>query len=229
VGTALLAEIERIALDRGAAEIRTRWVAETDAPALAFLARHGFRERERAWPSTLELAAFDPAPYAGLEERLAAEGIAFTTLAAEGLVEPVLRRACALHNTCLRDIPRLDAHEDVPYEAWATDMVEGPNAMPDATFLAVDCGAYVGMSALDRRGPAGMLHQGFTGVLPSHRGRGIATALKLRAIAHARGLGACALHTRQHAGNAPMLHVNARLGFRRGPADIRFETSLGQT
>jgi GNAT superfamily N-acetyltransferase len=82
------------------------------------------------------------------------------------------------------------------------------------------------MSALDRRGPADALHQGFTGVLPSHRGRGIATALKLRAIAHARGLGVRAIHTRQHAGNAPMLHLNARLGFRRGPADVRFEKRL---
>jgi RimJ/RimL family protein N-acetyltransferase len=106
-------------------------------------------------------------------------------------------------------------------------MVEGPNAMPEATFLAVDRGAYVGMSALDRRGPADTLHQGFTGVLPSHRGRGIATALKLRAIAHARGPGVRAIRTRQHAGNAPMLRLNARLGFRRGPADVRFVKALG--
>ena len=168
----------------------------------------------------------DPSPYARLEERLAAEGVRITTLAAEGLEEPVLRQVCGLHNACLRDIPRRDEHEDIPYAAWVALMLDGPNAMPEATFLATDGGAYVGMSALDRRGPAGALHQGFTGVLPSHRGCGIATVLKLRAIAHARDLGVLTIHTRQHASNAPMLHLNARLGFRRGPADIQLEKPL---
>ena len=51
LGSALLDELERLAAARGAAELRTRWVAETDAAALGFLARRGFRERERAWPS----------------------------------------------------------------------------------------------------------------------------------------------------------------------------------
>ena len=226
LGTALLAEVERLARGNGAAALRGRWVAESDAPALAFLARHGFRERERAWPSTLDLAAFDPALHAGAEGRLAAEGIAFTTLAAEGTADDVLRRACALHNACVKDIPRIDPHEDVSFEAWRTWMLDSPNAMPEAFFLAVDGGAYVGMCVLDRSGPAGSVHQGFTGALPSHRGRGIARALKLRAIAHARDAGFHAIRTRQHAANAPMLHLNARLGFARGPADIRFEKPL---
>ena len=48
VGTALMAELERLALAHGAAELRTRWVAETNQAALTFLACRGFRERERA-------------------------------------------------------------------------------------------------------------------------------------------------------------------------------------
>jgi mycothiol synthase len=226
IGAALLAELERLARRHGATELRTRWVAESDDGALAFLARGGFRERERAWPSALALAAFDPSPYRSLEERLAAEGIGITTLAAEGLAESALRDVCALHNACLRDIPSRDRSEDVTFEAWRTWMIESPNAMPEATFLAVEGGAYVGMSALDRSGPAGSVHQGFTGVLPSHRGRGIARALKLRAIAHARDAGFDSIHTRQHAGNAPMLRLNAQLGFVRGPANVRFEKPL---
>jgi GNAT superfamily N-acetyltransferase len=228
LGTALLAELELLARANGAIALRTRWVAASDGPALAFVARHGFGEHERAWPSTLELASFDPSPYAGAEERLVADGIRITTLMEEGLTEPVLARVCALHNACVRDIPSRDApaYTDVALDAWITWMVEGPNAIPEALFLAIDGGAYVGMSALDRSGPAGMVHQGFTGVLPSHRGRGIAAALKLRAIAHAREAGFRAIHTRQHAGNAPMLHLNARLGFVRGAASIRFEKPL---
>jgi mycothiol synthase len=54
---------------------------------------------------------------------------------------------------------------------------------------------------------------GFTSVRPEFRGRGIATALKVRAIEMARARGMTRIQTENHQDNAAMLTVNRRLGF----------------
>ena len=58
----------------------------------------------------------------------------------------------------------------------------------------------------------GRLHQKrFT-----HRGRGIASALKLRAIAWAGGQGVRWFYTSSEIGNTPLIAINRRLGYRPG-------------
>jgi GNAT superfamily N-acetyltransferase len=98
--------------------------------------------------------------------------------------------------------------------------------LPEGFFLARDGTEYVGMTILDRRAGLDALHQGITGVRPSHGRRGIATALKVRAIGYARELGYRELHTENNPRNAAMLRVNQALGFRRTAVMIRFEKAL---
>jgi GNAT superfamily N-acetyltransferase len=72
-------------------------------------------------------------------------------------------------------------------------------------------------------GQPGTLHVGFTGVHPIYRGRGIATALKLRTLEYARREGFREIRTQNDTTNAAMLHINAALGFATEPAWIIFE------
>ncbi len=65
-----------------------------------------------------------------------------------------------------------------------------------------------------------------TGVLPSHRGRGIAMALKLATIAYGRQHGYSEIRTWNETHNTGMLAINERLGFTRQPAWITFEAAL---
>ncbi len=61
---------------------------------------------------------------------------------------------------------------------------------------------------------------------PDHRRRGIALALKLRAVEHARARGYRAIKTHSNAINTGMLALNTALGFRPGPAMVTFELLL---
>jgi GNAT superfamily N-acetyltransferase len=54
----------------------------------------------------------------------------------------------------------------------------------------------------------------FTGVLPEQRGQGLARLVKLAVIRHLAEAGVTFLVTENDETNAPMLAVNARLGFR---------------
>jgi GNAT superfamily N-acetyltransferase len=139
----------------------------------------------------------------------------------------VLQWVHALHNACRRDQPPPEeCLEPIPFDFWITRLIEAPGALPDAFFLAKRGGEYVGMSLFERDGPVGVLQNGFTGVLPLYRGRGIARALKLRAIAYAREQGFPELRTGNHSGKGPMLRVNEILGFRKRMARARFEKEL---
>jgi GNAT superfamily N-acetyltransferase len=92
--------------------------------------------------------------------------------------------------------------------------------------IAVDEGAYVGQSNLWRSNIPGTLNTGFTGVLREHRGRGLATALKVRVLARARELGCDRVLTWNDATNAGMLGINQRLGFRFRPAWVNYERNF---
>jgi GNAT superfamily N-acetyltransferase len=59
-----------------------------------------------------------------------------------------------------------------------------------------------------------------TAVARSHRGRGIAMALKQTVIDWARANGLTALETGNDVDNAPMRAVNARLGYEPMPDEI---------
>ena len=65
-----------------------------------------------------------------------------------------------------------------------------------------------------------------TGVLPSHRGRGIGGALKVAALHELRALGCVAAGTSNEERNAPMRRINERLGYVATPDEILFAGAL---
>jgi GNAT superfamily N-acetyltransferase len=66
---------------------------------------------------------------------------------------------------------------------------------------------------------------GLTGVVGTHRRRGIATALKVTALERARQAEVRFVHT-DNVADSPMLQLNLRLGFREGHAFLTFRKSL---
>jgi GNAT superfamily N-acetyltransferase len=117
--------------------------------------------------------------------------------------------AYAVAVECIPDMPLASATAARSFESWAADQLSGP-----ACFVALDGDAVVGYAALYAV-PAspGRLEHGLTAVLRSHRGRGIATALKQAQIAWAAAHGYRELVTSTHQGNAPMRAVNLKLGY----------------
>jgi mycothiol synthase len=166
----------------------------------------------------LDLDPFDPAPFEPIRGALRAQGIAFTTLAAElaGAADAA-DAVYALHNECRRRQPPVEMRaEPIPRERWDASFLTGPLGLPDGYVVAVDAATPVGVGALHRvADDPGALTAGFTGVLPTHSGRGIAVGLKLETIAYARAHGYRELRTGLLAENAAMLRVDERVGCRR--------------
>ncbi len=89
-----------------------------------------------------------------------------------------------------------------------------PEWDPHAAIVAEnDAGEWVGMSLLAFQEHTNIGWTPVTGVLRAYRSRGIALALKLRAIDAAIARGCTLILTENHEDNAPMRAINRKLGF----------------
>ncbi len=178
-----------------------------------FFEKRGFGEYMRHRESHLDVMAFNPTPYEDLEDRLRAQGIKITTFCQlEGDPERD-RKIYDLEWEVLKDVPDSADLTQVPYDRWHKDIIESPLFLQDGYLVALDGSQYVGMSNLWDDRVSDALNTGLTGVVRSHRHRGIATALKVRAIVYARAHGHPVIKTGNEVNNRPMLSINERLGF----------------
>ena len=201
----------------------TEWTPQE--PAITFLQARGFAEQERETPSFLDLAAWDPGPYAASLAQARAYGAEFFTLAEAGDTDENRRAYYALEVPLIYDIPRRDDQPFTmePYEDWLKFVVERPEWRPDLVLLASVGGVWVGECHIVPKlefPHIGM--QWLTGVLKEHRGQGIATALKVHAYEKARAAGVTTVTTGNHADNAPMLAINKKFGFRPEPSEVTY-------
>ena len=227
IGQALYTDVARVLTERRAHWARNG-VKESNVDAVAFAKRIGAIELKRDWESRLDVASFDPTPFANAPARAAAAGIRMTTLAGEMKADPeAVRKAYALHAVARIDVPTLDPATPSPYERFESEVLRGPGSLPEAYFIAARDDRYVGESVLGTEGAdPTIIHQQLTGVLRDERGRGIAMALKLRAVEYARAKGFLQIRTWNDSLNRPMLAINEALGFAREPAWITFGKDL---
>jgi GNAT superfamily N-acetyltransferase len=213
-------------------ERRARWarngVKESEAGGVAFAKRIGAVELRREWESRLDVASFDPAPFAGAPRRVAESGVRITTLADELTADPsAVRKAYELHEAARLDVPSIDPPTPGTYERFEEDVLRSPYALPEAHFLGIRDGRYVAECSMGKEGTvAGVIYQHLTGVLRDERGNGIAMALKLRTIEYARSQGLREIRTWNASMNRPMLAINEALGFAKEPAWITFGKDL---
>jgi mycothiol synthase len=200
VGSALLAEAGAKSQELGCASMWGR-VREGDEASLRFTTHRGFEKVNRDVDVLLEV---------GPEEGEVAPGIV-------ELHEEHLRGTYDVAAECVPEMA-LPQHAEVrPFDEW---LPEEERNSPVA-FVALDGDKVVGyarlhtVSALPHR-----LENGFTGVLRSHRRRGIATALKRAQISWAAANGYRELVTSSVEANEAMRTVNERLGYKPLPAWI---------
>jgi GNAT superfamily N-acetyltransferase len=200
---------------------------EDYARGVAFLRKRGFEEEMRDWESRLNVATFDPTAFAGAEERVTGQGLILKSLAELAGDPDRDRKLYELDWTITLDMPAPDTLTKPSYEHFQKNVLENPDFLPDGWFVALDGDRYVGESALWKSQTDNSLYVGATGVLREYRRRGIAMALKLRAIRHAKSIGCPEIKTWNEQGNRPMLSINEALGFVKQPAWISFAKKLG--
>jgi RimJ/RimL family protein N-acetyltransferase len=131
-----------------------------------------------------------------------------------------LSRACA-------DLPGGEPEDEISFEEWLLEALGDPALDHDGSFvLEVDCRpvAYA-LLIVDRE--RGIAANEMTGTHRDLRGRGLATAVKLATIDWAAQNGISCIYTSNHEGNAPMLAVNRKLGYRMVAEVVDYERTAG--
>jgi GNAT superfamily N-acetyltransferase len=201
------------------------YVREDHPVARAFAAHRGFRETGLAdRPARLEVRSANTELSQRAAERLRQEGIRIATLEELGETEDVVRRIHALVSKTWADMPASDEFSGISFDAWQRLRVE-EGEQPDMVWVAMDGERVVGVAPLVPR-PGRSAFNRWTGVARSHRGRGIARALKHHQIEWARQQGVEYLFTENDVSNAPMLRINTDFGYWPLPASLEVVKEL---
>jgi GNAT superfamily N-acetyltransferase len=226
LGTRLALEVERFARNAKARWLEAICYERDLSTANPFVLPKGFREIERYRESVQDPSRVDVSSLERLRARLSESGI--RTVPFSEIDSQTARRQlyrCAMEIE--RDMPheaQVDWH-DSPFDIWIRKVLEAPGASADAIFTASDEDRIVGLTYLVLRGD-GEAEVGDTGVIRSHRRRGIARALKLMATRYAAEHAIPRVHTDNRTDNAGMLALNTQLGFVPGEAIVIFEKTL---
>lgn len=195
--------------------------------AVRFLADRQFEETSRAWESRLDVKAFDFSPYQGVWDRLKSEhGIVIKTFQELENDPERNRKGYDLDWAAIQDMPMTEPITRPSFEQYCQERFGNPNFLPDAHFFALHGDDYVGISDIMSSQANDEIITGFTGVLPAYRGKGIAFALKLRAVDYAIKQNKPLIKTWNDSANRSMLGINERLGFVKQPAWIEFKKDL---
>jgi GNAT superfamily N-acetyltransferase len=191
------------------------YIRDDDPVSRAWAEARGFEYYGHRFASVLNLQDFDTSRFRGHLERVKTSGVEFCSFANVFQGESDWLKLLEFVADSLARTPDLEHNPRWSLEQVAHHVRDNSDTNADRIFLAIDAGVWVGVSVmtLDR----GQTYNFITAVNPSHRGRGIALALKLEAIKTAKALGYSLMRTNNLSVNAPMLEVNQKLGFENLP------------
>lgn len=222
IGTAFYDHINGLVTQRDDLRALDAYTREDFPQAVRFLEKRGFKQAMRFPRSKINPQTFEPEKYNGLLTKLKAEGVEFLTL--RQLTERYDNPWFMIYeseNEIDKDIPSPEPFKVMPFEEFLERRKDHPNLLEDAFYVALDNDQVVGISALWNKPKENEWNTGLTGVLRSHRRRGLATALKALALGYAKSQGIVEIATDNEENN-PMYQLNLQLGFKPAPADLDF-------
>lgn len=202
--------------------------AFTNLPqGFTFLQKRGFYEAFRETPVHLDVMAFDPSPYVGLEAKLEAEGIVIKTLRELKPDPDRDRKVYDLYWEANQDVPHEGEGSEKPdFDAWLSWGLNDSSILHDAYFIAVRGDEYIGLRELGVYPDGNVLLGSLLGVRREYRKRGVGLAMQLRGIAYAREHGYRLLKTCTAVQNFPMQALFNKLGYTRDPEWLQCQKDL---
>ena len=216
------------------------WLRSEDAVTVVARVRHdfqhevealdrlGYREVRRTRFSELDLVAHrDSVLAAAQDQRLAMEAQHVTMTTLSELSDP--DRMAKLHEMMVaaeQDIPSTVPIPRQSFDEWMHATFDDPGVREDRFWIAREGEAIVGLSYLEFPPVRGLPWTAFTATSREVRGRGIARALKYQSMAQAIELGYKRVRTANDDANAPMIHINAEMGYRVVAPSIELHRSL---
>ena len=197
------------------------YCAEDEPEMLEALSKVGYKpERiEKVWQLDLKEHGAHLIEDARREcDSAARAGIRLTTLA-DWRDPAALKKLLELSNLTVQDVPHTLPILDETYEDFERRM-HAPDRPWDRVWIGLHEERPVSMSYLKFPPVRGPVWTSYTCTHPEYRGRGLARAVKLQGLAQAARLGVPVVYTDNDSENAPMLHINERLGYVRRPGFV---------
>jgi GNAT superfamily N-acetyltransferase len=224
-GTALLAAAEDHLRDLGVRDVHA-W-GSTDPASERFADRHGYQRRRLARYQRLALPASTPAvppPPKASTPPAASElpavspptGVALRPWS-DFADDP--RPLWSADADASRDEPGDVPVDDMPYEGWLASAWQQPDTDRELSIAAVVDGTVAAFTLAQTDPPR--YWSGMTGTRRAYRGRGLGTLVKVASLRRAVERGLTEAYTSNDEQNAPMLAINARLGYRESAAQWR--------
>ena len=225
IGQALLRSVAPYAQAQGVAKLRTH-CREDFSDAIHFLEQAGFAQIGIRFESALDVQAFEETPFAPTRQRALDAGYAVVTLAEARRENPEEdRQLYEVFAATVVDVPFPGDERAKPeYETFRAMVLDAPNTPADGIFIARHGDEMAGMTTLELL-PNGVAFTGMTGVLAAHRGRGVATLVKLASLRYLKDQGFTEARTHNDTANPAILALNEKLGYRRRPGWLAWEKS----
>jgi GNAT superfamily N-acetyltransferase len=202
----------------------TAHTKEDQLDGVRFLEKRDFNVVLKEPESKLDVRNFDFNRFEYIGKKIKAEGIEIRSLHELQSNDTTWKQKLyGLYCKIMRDVPSDDEHTERTLENFEKQKLKAPGFEPRANFIALDNGRYVGLSSLwrQKRRPK-VFWTDLTGVVRSHRRKGLALALKIQTVRFAREFGAEHIETDNEENN-PMFRLNQLLGFVPLPAWLTFE------
>lgn len=206
------------------------YCAEDEASMLEALNQLGYRRErvERVWE--LDLKAHGRrllSEAAHARDQMVAAGIRCVTLAGWHHLDRV-RKLHELNEQTVQDVPHTLTIVREAFEDFARRL-NAPDRPHERYWVALAGDRPVAMSYLKFPPVRGTVWTGYTCTDADFRGRGIARAIKLQSLAQAVELGVPLVCTDNDSENAPMLHINEKLGYVRRPGFVEHHKRVRET
>jgi GNAT superfamily N-acetyltransferase len=208
---------------RGAQRLLTS-VYTNQLDGLRFVAQRGFREIGSSLNYQLNVAA-DSSSWDDPDAIGASQGLRFDTLdhfPRQGLAARLL----PLWNRTRPDQPHYWPYVHYDARRFEREMLEPAEVALPHSFVVVAPDNHIVALALNAYAASNRLCTIYLGVDPDFRRRKLATALKLKLIAHAQAHSVDFLAAENEASNTAMHHINRRLGYRHLPDLVVYQKTL---
>lgn len=220
IGTRFYAHLIAYLATEDAIEVRCR-ARDDDTYSIGFLERRGFYETKRDFESVLDLSLLSD------EVLDAFDNSSFDIRTAkEADCERFRHQWHELFGEARKDIPRDDVPTPLTFDEFAEIFFADEEFLWDVSMFAFDCDKMIGFTLIYELDNRGVLSQAVTAVDRDYRGRGLAKALKSRAMRRAKAKGVKEVHCDNDTRNTPMIAINERLGYKSKPGMIAMRKSL---
>src|SRR5438552_694881 len=230
LGTALLDVVEREARAANAPRILGSTNVAFEG-SLEWAERHGYREIGRRIESYVDVNAFDGRPFTHVVGRVETSGLRLATVTEllagrdDAAAERFWHDLWEAEAPMWEDVPWASPTPHWPYEKFKKMAVDSGRMVPAATIVALDGERIAAFTTTGKQG-TDRGYTWMTGTGRGYRGRGLATAMKVKMLAAAKGAGLRAMLTTNDEPNKAMRGINAKLGYVTLPANVELEKKL---